>query len=729
MATKLSTKMKFCYGIPKLEHDFSFDNNNMPIVVYASNGVMKTSFARAFKDFSNGKKPRDLVYPERVSSFILSDEKGDGIDKQAIFVIESIDEKYVSDRISTLLASDQLKAKYDEVFRSIGSKKELLLKTLKKKAGISKNIESIFVTSFGLKESEFLVALGRLEREVKSDVNAQFADVKYKTIFNSKVHDFLKNEEIKNLIEAYTQVYDKLLEDSRFFKKGVFNHTNAAAVAKSLADNGWFQGGHSVSLKSNGNAEEIVNEEELKQKVENEKAQILSDPTLDKMFGQVDDAIKTKELRELRDYLLIHPYIVPELQDIQALERRVWIAYLTTMKPEYFDLIKEYDSSQARLKEIVAKAEAEVTQWEGVISIFNQRFSVPFEVSIENKSDAVLGIEGPQIAFRFKDENGRVEKKLSREDLGNVLSHGERRALYILNIIFEVRARSQGNIETFFIIDDIADSFDYKNKYAIVEYLWDMKQIDYFHLIILSHNFDFHRIIKNRLSIYGDNKLIASKSPAFVSLNPDTLPDNPLSSWTYDLKNSKSAIAAIPFVRNLAEYTGKNEAYEKLTSVLHIQPTSNEFRLSDLKEVYQELLSQEMTKSCIESNDKVVDLVFDECHAILTQELNDIDLREKIVLSIGIRLKAELFLIQQINDDNVVSTFQKNQTSRLIRKFTCDNNPGKAVTDTLQRVTLMTPENIHLNSFMFEPILDMLPHHLHKLYQDVCELSDIENKN
>lgn len=53
----------------------------------------------------------------------------------------------------------------------------------------------------------------------------------------------------------------------------------------------------------------------------------------------------------------------------------------------------------------------------------------------------------------------------------NVLSQGEKRALYILNIIFEIEARKELDQKTILIIDDIADSFDYKNKYAIIEYL------------------------------------------------------------------------------------------------------------------------------------------------------------------------------------------------------------------------------------------------------------------
>ncbi len=31
----------------------------------------------------------------------------------------------------------------------------------------------------------------------------------------------------------------------------------------------------------------------------------------------------------------------------------------------------------------------------------------------------------------------------------------------------------------------------------------------------------------------------------------------------------------------------------------------------------------------------------------------------------------------------------------------------------------MTPENIHLNAFMYEPIVDMSDHHLKKLYAEV----------
>ncbi|MDF2425791.1 MAG: hypothetical protein OPY08_05115 [Nitrosopumilus sp.] len=78
------------------------------------------------------------------------------------------------------------------------------------------------------------------------------------------------------------------------------------------------------------------------------------------------------------------------------------------------------------------------------------------------------------------------------------MSDGKQRALYHLNIIFEVEARKNIKQETLFIIDDISDSFDYHNKYAIIQYLKEMSDEPLFKLIILTHNFDFFRTVHSR---------------------------------------------------------------------------------------------------------------------------------------------------------------------------------------------------------------------------------------
>ena len=39
------------------------------------------------------------------------------------------------------------------------------------------------------------------------------------------------------------------------------------------------------------------------------------------------------------------------------------------------------------------------------------------------------------------------------------------------------------------------------------------------------------------------------------------------------------------------------------------------------------------------------------------------------------------------------------------------------ITRLLDKISLMTPENIHINTFMYEPLIDMSIIHLVKLYE------------
>lgn len=722
MTTKYSVEMKNCYGIPALTHEFSFDDKNKLVAIYAPNGSMKTSFARSFKDYSQKKRPRDIVYPDRESLFRVRDQDGTRIAEDEIFVVDSINEEYSSEKMSTLLASKELKAKYDKVYDAIGKKRDFLLKSMRKKVGITKDLVRSFTAAVGLRENDFLTALGTVEREVKRDAHNEFSDVIYKTLFDPKVIELLQDDEIKKLISGYSKVYDRLLEESKFFKRGVFNHTNANQVAKNLKDNGWFKGGHTVSLKAENGIIEISDEAELEECIEAEKLRILNDPTLGDMFTKVDAKLNTRALQNFRDHLLEHPYLVPELQDINSLKRRVWIAYLTTMRSEYTSLLDEYDTSHEKLKAITKEADAQLTLWEDVIEKFNERFWVPFEVKVTNKADAVLGIEGPQIEFEFKDSDENEKIPIASERLSEVLSNGERRALYILNIIFEVEARRAAKAETLLIVDDIADSFDYKNKYAIVEYLRDIAREDHFHLIVLTHNFDFYRTVKGRLNVYRPNKLIAGRFDKEIKFQDDPMGDNPIQAWTKNLNEPKSMIGCIPFVRNLAEYKGDTDTYNKLTNLLHLKTDSDKCTFMDLQSIYKNVLSEEVTENCFGRKQPVLKQLTVICDDIVKADSDEVSLLDKVVLSIGIRLEAERFIISQIQDRSFLDQLKKKQTSRLIRWYR-SKNPDKSANRIFEQVLLMTPENIHMNSFMFEPILDMAPFHLRKLYRDIKSLS------
>jgi len=124
-------------------------------------------------------------------------------------------------------------------------------------------------------------------------------------------------------------------------------------------------------------------------------------------------------------------------------------------------------------------------------------------------------------------------------------------------------------------------------------------------------------------------------------------------------------------------------------------------------------------------NRSVKELIYKEAIRIAIAMEIDTGLHEKIVLSIGIRLKAEEFMIKKIGDPVFVAEIKRNQTACLVRKFRDQfsrSHDEKKNVFLMEKVNLMTPENIHLNSFMYEPILDMSSEHLSDLYKEVSAL-------
>ena len=99
-----------------------------------------------------------------------------------------------------------------------------------------------------------------------------------------------------------------------------------------------------------------------------------------------------------------------------------------------------------------------------------------------------------------------------------------------------------------------------------------------------------------------------------------------------------------------------------------------------------------------------------------------INFENKIVLAIAIRIGAERFMIGKIDDATFVSGIKSHQTQALLTRFRALFGDERDTLKVLDRVILMTPENIHLNSFMYEPIVDMSDEHLRRLYQDVQSL-------
>ena len=720
MITTLKIRLENCYGIKSLNHSFDFSSKKV-FSIYAPNGTMKTSFAKTCKDYSGNKTTSDIIFPERITIREIKNESDIDITAEQIFVIEPYLEKYKSDKLSTLLVNKTLKDRYEEILETIDKEKSKLISKLKQLSGLTSRgnpIEEELCKIFNKKS--FFDVLLNLETFIDENSEHKFSSIIYNKIFEEKVVAFLNTKDFKKQIAEYIERYNTLIESSKYLKKG-FNHSNVSEIQKNLKSNGFFEAQHSVNLFNGTSNDVITSEVELQDIISKEMETVLSDADIQKKFKEIDDKLSNAQLREFREYLFDNKDILPELNNLEKFKKEIWISYLIEQKDLVSILLAEYKKGREEIETIIIQAKAEATDWKDVIEIFNSRFSVPFKLEMINQDDVILKSETPNLNFIFSDDDIlQQEKSIDELDLMKVLSQGERRALYILNIIFEVRARKKAGQETIFIVDDIADSFDYKNKYAIIEYLKEISEEPLFYQIILTHNFDFHRTVSSRLNMGRNNKLNTIRTSTGVNLITEKYQNNPFNHWKDHMHiNSEMLIASIPFVRNIAEYSGQNTTFSNLTSLLHFKSDTSTITIADLETNIKSILIDKAAMTLGSQGSFVIDIIYNSADTILGLANQNIDLENKIVLAIAIRLKAEQFMVTKINDTPFWNSLTTHQTFALIQRFKNDFSTETANIELLEQVNLMTPENIHLNSFMYEPILDMSNDHLKQLYQSV----------
>lgn len=167
-----------------------------------------------------------------------------------------------------------------------------------------------------------------------------------------------------------------------------------------------------------------------------------------------------------------HQEAIVEYKNIDLFKKKVWIKAFLVYEHLLDELLEDYSKAQLDLKKLRDDARGEATDWKKAIDLFKERFFVPFTIEPSNQEDVILNMEMPSFKYIFSDNRG--EKEVTKDNLLNVLSTGERRAYYILNMIFQILVAKKQGKECMLVIDDISESFDYKNKYAIIEYISDI---------------------------------------------------------------------------------------------------------------------------------------------------------------------------------------------------------------------------------------------------------------
>ncbi len=743
----LSGKFENCYGIKEFELDkIDFTKDNKAII-YAPNGVMKSSFAKVFIDIAEGLPTCDRIFRNNKSKYKVDyyskTYSNDNLNKNdEFYVVKSFDKSFETsnEAISTLLADEATRKEYDSLVQKFKDYTDSFLTEFSSLSGISKTkVEKFLKNKFNLEDksdwTDIFIKLDELNK--KCQPVEKFKEIKFSEVVNNKTEDILKNTDFVKELENYVLALENLIKDNELLSEN-FNDYNAEELGKNLKKHNLFGGKHKIVLRD---GTEITTLVEWDREVKKQLRKIYTDDELGQKYTAIKKTLnKNEQTRVLKKIIEENRELLIYLTDIENLTDLFIVTYINNMDMDFAKCFENVNSYTKEIKRIYKIAEKQSERWENVVKEFNLRFKVPFEIKIGNKANLLLKDEAPNLYFtytRCKGKEFEETEDYGKDELIDSLSMGEQRAMYLLYILFDIeliREKAINGKKYLIIVDDIADSFDYKNKFAIIEYLYDISAYENIDLLILTHNFDFYRTTANRINITRENCYIVQKDENSIlkmgkfgylkDYFSNVIVSGIKSGNINDDEKKKKLISAIPFYRNISQYMLMEQEERNLTCLLHIKTmpiNTLTIKLSDIWQIITRVVGSNMGTFSPVADENYFDALNRIAGEIYNSNDDEIILENKILLSIATRLKTEEFLKDILVRNNINLNATRNQTREWSRKALSYLNDAQK--EVVNEVNMMTPESIHINSFMYEPIIDMSNWSLKQLYGKVLQLN------
>ena len=748
---KMNLTIKNCFGIKEIKNfELKFDDNGVAII-YAPNGVMKTSLAKVFEVIQKGERPYDRIFSEYPSSYAIkyrddtftydaTDEENPAASDK-FYVIDSLDDKieFSSESLSTILGDESIRSEYSNVTSEYKKDAGSFISELGKKSGLKTKAKDSLLADLGLSSRAEWPEIFNALKELKDNPKYQgvsFPDgLNYSVLFNDKVVDLYTTSDFQDNLDKYIYRLDERLGQSKILTRS-FTDRNLEQLEKVIKSNDLFKAGHHILMRE---GDDVTSFNDFSAMVKEQLEEIYNDSELGIIFNKMKNKLTANEQGDvLRLQLMAHKEFIQLLRDVPKLKRCFWVFAIENLTRSFDDYYEKITNYNERLKDIYRRASEQTDMWNNVVVEFNRRFRVPFSISISNQAVFLLQGDAPNIEFiysRGSGENNEKRKK-SQEDLVKSLSRGEKHALYLLHTIFDIeciKKRVRESDEHVLIVaDDVADSFDYKNKYAIVEYFYDLAKEPNIDLLILTHNYDFFRTVIDGLGVKRNCSSMAIKDKdGNVSLcnmayqrdffKTGVLQNIRRGEFSSD-DRKKLLIVSIPFFRNIFEYSEENadtnpsSSYMFLTCCIHLKEKpkkTDEMMLSDI------FAMEFPNKPYRTNNERYLDVLCRIAGDIVVKAGEDLKLEDKFVLSIYCRLKVEMYMKSKFPTECTEAS--KNQTREWFDKI--KDKLDASAKDIIERTLIISPAAIHVNSFMYEPLIDVSGWELVDLYNDIKSLS------
>lgn len=742
----IQIEIKNGYGIVDFKHKFEYKDGTTRgccnfYGLYAQNGTMKSSFAKTLFNYSKGVVVSDEIY-QIPGSCVVS-----GIEQENILSYPSYDGRvYLSENATYLVANQEAKKIYAEaskdVIEAFNKLKSKISEVTKKKDGDSESVIEDYYYRFVSEEQVNSVTLPAVITLLRANLpeikqgKIQFCDISL-NVFNSfNFKKFITNKKYRGFFGSLVKAYDEMCASPTYYREG-FDSSSAHTLIKALEKSKYFNAKHEVVLKDGEDkrTKNINNKEELENYLKTDFDRIIElYPNLKAALNQLiaDFSVGTNgEVRRIiedksrRDILLF-------MGDEDRFYKNMWFGYLSGCIEEIESLLKVHDGSKSKIEEALKKADNADTEWQDVIDIFNDRFSsLPYRIDIANKKDAIVeDLVSPIFEFKFRNPRNPSMPYKERPDnsgqlsmLGRVLSNGERKALYLLNIIFDVKKKLKDGVDTLLVLDDVVESFDYRNKYAFFEYLQELvSQNSHLYIISLTHNFDFFRLVYEKLYPKNEEQFRLVISDENNNLSAEEM-FNPrvFGNYKKDAAIDKSAwVTMIPFARNIVEFQhGKTQQYKELTRALHTM--SSNVTVGDIQQYLQSIIS--VTGTPFDESLNIHEAIILYAKEVAADTSDGFSLKDNLVLAIGTRLCIERYIISLISEEDYRNAVSKERdlTRKLLILYSnsCSDSNKQTLSKMFNKAAAIVDGTIHINSFMYEPLVDVGTWEMKKIFNEI----------
>lgn len=705
-------KVENAFGIKSLHLNLENDKKMYQELIYSKNGSFKTSFSNTLYNLSNGTLENvfDRLTDEKAILDISILENGKEIknfdNRFVVFSREIYEQhsKLLSDYSSELetLTIDKKNSEYiNELLTEETIEIKLQIDNYLKGTGL--NFE-ILLDMFSNLEDGYLDRIIQLLNTIINHEAQDISEINIKKIYQ-KAYDIVDQSEFQSKISNYIQVLENKINAQLFDKN--FNENNCLQFINNVDKAKYLSETKSRGLFLKDKVYYDI--DEVKKIFEEEIKKISKDPEIIEQSKEITKLMGTaKESEFLKESIQKNPLLVKQLS---AGRKNILLSYLKSSSIDYNYWLEVVKKAKKELNNVLKIAQDKQTNFERAIEIYKNRFHPIFDIKIVNKAESMLGIKTPTITFYH---NRYCEIPVSETKLSQILSSGEKTTLNILKFIVEYENCKK--YHPFIILDDIVETFDYSNRYAFMEYINDLVNLDV-PTIVMTHNFEFYRTVSKRIP-----KLRKSVASANSNGVVDIQTNNRINKNMENVlkcSNIYDFFCAIPYLREIK--TILLEDTKILDSCLHYKENTSKLQIKDI------LL--QFPSNAIKSL-KIDEIYMEKLFEIADNlsGFDDFDIVKKTILSLSCRLLIERKIIA--NNFNLLTNINTNQTAQLLDLYGEKLFPN--VKKYLEAVQLSTPEFIHANAFMYEPLIDINGKYLFELYNQIKIIPDKKiwkNKN